>query len=57
MMVSTGDQHVFAFLNFIAVQAVRDVDKLLASAYEERAKARAQGKHFADDSAFQGCVL
>jgi len=37
-------------------QAVRDVDKLLAGAYEERAKARAQGKHFADDSAFQGCV-
>lgn len=35
---------------------MRDVDKLLAGAYEERAKARAMGKHFADDSAFQGCV-
>ncbi|KAF5831048.1 CCR4-Not complex component, Not1-domain-containing protein [Dunaliella salina] len=35
-------------------KAVRDVDKLLAGAYEERAKARAMGKHFADDSAFQG---
>jgi len=35
-------------------KAVRDVDKLLSGAYEERAKARAQGKPYADASAFHG---
>ena len=35
-------------------KAARDVDKLLATPYEERVKARAQGKPFADDSVFQG---
>ncbi|KAJ9513070.1 hypothetical protein QJQ45_029442, partial [Haematococcus lacustris] len=35
-------------------KAVRDVDKLLAGAYEERSKARAQGKSFVDPLALQG---
>ena len=35
-------------------KAVRDVDKLLQNAYDERAKARAQNKQFTDSSVFQG---
>ena len=35
-------------------KAIRDVDKLLQSAYEERAKARSQGKTFADTTPFHG---
>eukprot|EP00798_Chlamydomonas_sp_ICE-L_P003954 gene3954-14033_t len=35
-------------------KAVRDVDKLLLEPYEQRAKARAQGKQFADNAPFHG---
>ena len=35
-------------------KAVRDVDKLLQEPYEQRAKARAQGKQFADATPFHG---
>lgn len=35
-------------------KAIRDVDKLLQQAYDERIKARAQGKPFADNSPFHG---
>eukprot|EP00955_Chlamydomonas_euryale_P008503 90542-Chlamydomonas_euryale.AAC.1 len=35
-------------------KAAADVDKLLGPAYEERAKARALGKPFADTNAFHG---
>lgn len=50
------DTTVWLILPFCSpkTQAVRDVDKLLAAAYEERAKARAQGKPFADASALHG---
>lgn len=38
-------------------KAVRDVDNMLKTSYEDRAKARAVGKPFADSSAFHGCAL